>query len=158
MTGLVDSGTPALQLELDRVIESLAPAVEALLRQIAPDEQVVTSADGGEAIAEVPLRFPDSIGRGRVVASLFRYHDTVRLDIDVEHNRHFAKPNGLASERRCFWNDYKASTILRAGATQLPDDFETKVVAGVRGAADAVQRYNREHQEAWNEVRVAEVD
>lgn len=157
MTGLVESGIPALQLELDRVIESLAPAVETLLRQMAPDEQVVTTSDGEEAVAEVPLRFSDGIGRGRVVATLFRYHDTVRLDIDVDHNRHFAKPNGSPSERRCFLNDYKASVTLRAGTTQLPEHFEARVVAGVRTTVDAVQRYNREHQEAWNEIRVAEV-
>lgn len=158
MTGLVESGSPALQLELDRLIESLAPAVEALLRQLAPDEQVVTSSENSETIIEVPVRFPDGIGRGRVVASLFRYHDTVRLDLHVDHNRHFAKLNGLPSDRRCFLNDYKASVMLRVGTTQLPDEFEARVVAGVRGALDAVQRYNREHQEAWNEIRVVEAD
>lgn len=156
MPGLVDSGISALQSELDRLIESLTPAVEALLRQVAPDEQVVTSLEGGETIVEVPLRFPDGIGSGRVVANLFRYHDTVRLDLHIDHNRQFARPNGQASDRRCFMNDYKASLTLRPGATELPDEFEAQVLSGVRGAADAVQRYNRQHQEAWNEIRVVE--
>lgn len=156
MTGLVDSGTSALQTELDRLIETLTPAVEGLLRHIAPDEQVITSLEGSDTVIEVPLRFPDGIGQGRVVADLFRYHDTVRLDLHIDHNRFFARPNGLPSDRRCFMNDYKASLALRGGATELPDEFETRVLAGVRAAADAVQRYNRQHPEAWNEIRVAE--
>ncbi|GIW53369.1 MAG: hypothetical protein KatS3mg081_2724 [Gemmatimonadales bacterium] len=154
MTGCVESSVSQLQAELDRLIEAKAPAVENLLHRVAPEEEVSAGFEGSEFRAEVPLRFPDGIGEGRVVARLFRYHDTVRLDIYIDHNRVMAKPDGSPSDRRCFLNDYKASVSFRPGQEEFPENFEQRVLEGIWKARDAVQNYNRRHPEPWHHIRV----
>jgi len=103
----------------------------------------------------VPLRFPDGIGLGRVVAQLFRYRDKVRLDIEIVHNRTFARPDGAPSDRRCFMNDFIASVAIAAKTEDLETDFRRGVVSGVHAAREAVQRHNRQQIAPWNQVKVA---
>jgi hypothetical protein len=88
---------------------------------------------------------------------LFRWRESVRLDIEIVHNRAFAKPDGSASDRSCFLNDFTASTRLETGTEELPADFQREVIAGVSAARDAVQRYNRVNQAPWSRVRVATI-
>lgn len=155
MTGCTESSLGLIYQELDQTIERLVPTVEALIARAANDEAVQSEPVEGGVTITTPLRFPDAIGRGQLVAKLFRYRDTVRLDIEVMHNRYFAKRDGTPSERRCFLNDFVAATALPAGAQELRTEFRRQVIAGVRAARDAVQRHNRAHQEPWNQVRVA---
>ncbi len=89
-----------------------------------------------------------------MVARLFRYRDTVRLDVEIVHNRMLASPNGGTSERRCYLNDFVASITLPAGSEQIPMDFTRSVLRGVRNARDAVQRHNREQSAPWNQLKV----
>ncbi|MGD2136404.1 MAG: hypothetical protein PVF27_09595, partial [Gemmatimonadales bacterium] len=112
MNGCIESSPLVAYQELDQMVDALLPSVEVLLRRIADDASVVTEPDEGGYRCAVPLRFPDGIGRGLAVARLFRYRDTVRLDVELEHNRVLAKPDGTPSERRCYLNDYVASTTL----------------------------------------------
>jgi hypothetical protein len=154
MTGCLESGSAVLRQELDRTIESIAPLVEALLQRLSPNETVGTESNDAGFRGEVPLRFPDGIGRGSVLAQLFRYHDTVRLDIDIEHNRRFMRPDGTPSERRCYLTDFEASNKLARGATELPEAFTRAVVSGVLAARDAVARHNRLHPQPWQEMRI----
>lgn len=154
MTGLVESQSSTKYRELDETIERLAPVVEELLQRFGPAERLHSEAYGSGIMITMPIRFPDGIGQGDVVARLFRYRDAVRLDIEIEHNRVFTKPDGSASERRCFFNDFVASVRLDSGTDEVPNAFRRRVIAGVSAAKDAVQRYNRTHPEPWNEVKV----
>jgi hypothetical protein len=154
MTGCTESKIPVLSRDLEETIESLVPAVEDLLQRItgaAPD-----AIEGEETglVRAAPLRFPDGIGHGKVVASLFRWRDTVRLDITVEHNRMFATPKGSASDRRCFLNDFQASATLEIGLAELPESFQREVISGISAAREAVQRYNRRNNTPWSQVAV----
>jgi hypothetical protein len=157
MTGCLESGLSVVRQELDRTIETIGPLVEALLQRLSPGEVVSGDANDAGLRAEVPLYFSDGVGRGSVVAQLFRYHDTVRLDILVEHNRRFVRPDGAASDRRCYLNDYQASVTLPRGATELPEAFTRQVVSGVLAAREGVARYNRLHPQPWHQVRIAAV-
>jgi hypothetical protein len=157
MTGCTDSSLPVICREIDETIEHLAPVVEHLLQRLSDVAQVTSETEGSGVRLTVPLRFPDGIGQGQVVASLFRWREAVRLDIEIVHNRTFTKPDGSASSRRMFLNDYTASIKLAVGTTELPQEFERQVVSGVSAACDAVQRYNRRHQAPWSMVRVAAV-
>jgi hypothetical protein len=157
MTGCTDSSLPVVCRELDETIEQLVPVVERLLQRLSDVAQVTSGTEGSGARLSVPLRFPDGIGQGQVVASLFRWREAVRLDIEIVHNRTFTKPDGSASSRRMFLNDYAASIKLAVGTTELPEEFERQVVSGVLAARDAVQRYNRQHQAPWSHVRVGAV-
>jgi hypothetical protein len=129
MTGCLESGLSVARQELDRTIDTLAPSVEALLERLSPKAGVVTEVTDSGFRAEVPLSFPDGIGRGTVVAELFRYHDTVRFDVVVDHNRRFV----------------------------LPESVVRSIVSGVHAARDGVARHNRLHQQPWHEVRIAAV-
>jgi hypothetical protein len=156
MTGCTESRIPVLSRDLEETIESLVPAVEGLLQRItgaAPE--ATTEGDGTDLVITAPMRFPDGIGHGQVVASLFRWRDTVRLDIVVEHNRMFVTPKGTASDRRCFLNDYQASVTLAIGSNEVPESFQREVIAGISAARDAVQRYNRRNNTPWSQVSVA---
>jgi hypothetical protein len=154
MTGCLDSGISLLRQELDRTIETLAPLVESLLQRLAPAGTVTSETDSAGYRAEVPLSFPDGIGHGSVVAELFRYRDTVRLDISVRHNRRFLRPDGTPSDRRCYLNDFQASISLAPGTSELPEAFVRSVVSGVHAAREGVTRHNRLHSQPWQEVRI----
>lgn len=157
MTGCLESGTTVLRQELDRTIETIGPFVEALLQRLSPSEAVTSELGDGSLRAEVPLRFSDGVGRGAVVAELFRYHDTVRLDIQIEHNRRFVKPDGTPSDRRCYLNDFQASLTLPRGAAELPEAFQRAVVSGVLAAREGVARHNRLHPQPWHQIQIAAV-
>ncbi|MBI2074114.1 MAG: hypothetical protein HYW06_08035 [Gemmatimonadetes bacterium] len=157
MTGCLESGTSLLRQELDRTIEAIGPLVEALLQRLSPSEAVTNEPGDAGWRAEVPLRFPDGVGHGSVVAQLFRYHDTVRLDIQIEHNRRFVRPDGTPSDRRCYLNDFQASITLPRGATELPEAFPRAVVSGVLAAREGVGRHNRLHPQPWHQVQIGAV-
>jgi len=157
MTGCTDSSLPVICRELDETIENLVSVVEHLLQRLSDAAPSSVETEGSGARLTVPLRFPDGIGQGQVVASLFRWREAVRLDIEIVHNRTFSRPDGGASDRRCFLNDYEASVSLPVGTAELPNEFEHQVIAGVLAAREAVQRYNRQHQAPWSQVRVTAV-
>jgi len=154
MTGCTESKIPVLSRDLEETIESLVPAVEDLLQRITGAAPETTEGDRTEIVMEAPLRFPDGVGHGQVLASIFRWRDTIRLDIAVEHNRVFATPRGGTSDRRCFLNDYQASVTLEIGKDELPEGFRREVISGISAARDAVQRYNRRNNAPWNQVLV----
>jgi hypothetical protein len=157
MTGCLESGTSLLRRELDRTIEALGPLVDALLQRLSPSDGVTSELGEAGLKADVPLEFPDGVGRGAVVAQLFRYHDTVRLDLVLEHNRRFVKPDGTPSDRRCYLNDFQASITLPKGATELPEAFQRAVVSGVFAAREGVARHNRLHPQPWHQIEIAAV-
>lgn len=154
MTGCLESGTSVVRQELDRTIETIGPLAEALLQRLSPSEAITSELGDAGLKAEVPLSFPDGLGRGSVVAQLFRYHDTVRLDLQIEHNRRFVSPDGTPSDRRCYLNDFQASVTLPRAATELPEAFQRAVVSGVLAARDGVARHNRLHPQPWHQIRI----
>jgi hypothetical protein len=125
-----------------------------MLQPISAEAVVIRESDEAGHRFAVPITFPDGIGHGHVVARLFRYRDTVRLDVEIAHNRMLARPGGGLSDRRCYLNDFVASASLPAGSEDVPPDFVRSVLRGVRSARDAVQRHNREQTAPWNQVRV----
>ena len=158
MTGCLESGLSVVRHELDRTIETIGPLVEALLQRLSPGDAVNSEPTDAGVRAEVPLQFPDGVGRGSVVAELFRYHDTVRLDLVVEHNRRFVKPDGAPSDRRCYLNDFQASITLARGTTEIPEAFARQVVSGVLAAREGVARHNRLHPQPWHQIRIGAVE
>jgi hypothetical protein len=154
MTGCVESGLRTLEREIEGTIEVLGRAAEDLLRLTDADETVSVESEDGELRAIIPLRFPDGIGEGVIIAELFRYHDSVRLDVHIEHNRRFVAPRGGASDRRCFFNDFEASITMPPGTTELPSEFRKKVRVGIEVARHGVQRHNRQFAQPWHQVRV----
>ena len=140
---------------LDTVFGALIPAVEELVERVTGVESTVIQASAAGVECASGTDFPDGVGRGQLVARLFRYRDAVRVDVKLVHNRSFANRDGTPSDRRCFLNDFVASVTLPAGAAALPPGFVHRVVAGVAAARDAVQRHNRRHQAPWHELRIA---
>ncbi len=155
MNGCVESGPFLVQQQLEGTLEALAQAVAALLQRLAPSETVASETDESGYRFSVPLRFSDGIGRGAVTARLFRYREAIRLDVEVIHNRVFAKADGSPSDRRCYMNDFVASIRLNVEDEQLPTDFERSVLRGAAATRTAVQRHNRDQNAPWNQVRVA---
>ncbi|MDH3457692.1 MAG: hypothetical protein OER90_12715 [Gemmatimonadota bacterium] len=153
--GCVESGSYLSAQQLGETVEALAPAVAVLLQRIAPTEVVSTESGGTGYRFVLPLSFPDGIGHGTVVARLFRYRDSVRLDVEIVHNRRFAKADGSPSDRRCYMNDFVASSTIAPDATELSPDFERSVLRGVLMARDGVRRHNREQAAPWNQVVIA---
>ncbi len=158
MTGCNDSNAAAPVSELDARLGSLVPAVVSLLQRVTSVEPAVTHDVGTDVRFTSELSFPDGIGEGEIVAKLFVYRDTVRLDLHIEHNRVFATAHGRPSERRCYLNDYVASVTLDAESDTLPNDFVRGVVAGITAASDAVRRHNRRAKLPWHEIRVAALE
>ncbi len=154
MSGYINTSVSELSEGLDQTIGRLLPAVEDLLERISYSDLVAIEGDEVEVRMIVPLQFPDGIGRGDVVAQLFRWCGRVRLDITVDHNRLFARPDGTSLGQRCFLNDYRASVTLDAGSDELPVAFRRNVISGALAARDAVQRHNRLHRSPWSEIRV----
>lgn len=158
MTGCMESGLALVRRELEETVERILPLVEELVQRFSPDEIVTTEPEEFGYQVSVPFRFTDGIGEARVVASLFRYRDVVRTDIELRHNRRLAKPDGSASDRRCFLNDFVASVSVPAGGTELPQEFRQKALRGAWRARNAVYEHNQKHPEPWNQVTVVAVD
>lgn len=158
MTGCIDSGIGLARRELEETVDRILPLVEELLQRFSPDDIVTTEPEEFGHKVSVPYTFADGVGTGRIVASLFRYRDGVRLDVEVAHNRRLARPDGRASDRRCFLNDFVASVTMPSGATELPMEFRRKVLRGIHHARRAVQEHNKKHPEPWNQVTVVAVD
>lgn len=154
MTGCVESGPRTLERDIETTIEALSRAAEDLLRQANAEDSVSVEAEGGEVRATIPLHFPDGVGEGLIIAELFRYHDSVRLDVHIEHNRRFAAPLGGAPGRRCFFNDFEASITLPPGTTDLPAKFCRNTLIGIAAAREGVQRHNRQFAQPWHQVTV----
>jgi hypothetical protein len=155
MTGCIESGSSLAYRQLDAALDALAPAVAQLLEQAVGGTAPRCESDGHAHRFVVPLRFPDGIGRGAVVAQLFPYRDQLRLDVEVTHNRVFAGRDGVPSDRRCYLNDFIASTTLSSDARELTPEFVRDVIRGVRRAMDGVQRHNRSQSAPWAQVTVA---
>lgn len=154
MTGCTDSQLPVVTRELDETIDRLVPAVEDLLQRLTDSASVLSEVEETEVKVTAPLQFPDGIGHGQIVARLFKWREEVRIDIEIVHDRAFTRPDGTASDRKCFLNDYEASISLSAGTDTIPSDFERQVISGVSAARDAVQRHNRRHRAPWSQVSV----
>jgi hypothetical protein len=155
MNALTNPKAALIASELESDIGILVPALENLLSRVAGAESQVAEFERTSLRLVSPLPFPDGIGRGEVVATLFHYRDEVRLDIEIEHNRMFARPDGSPSDRACYLNDFVASVTLKTGAQELPEEFVRHVVAGIAAARDAVRRHNRRSAAPWNAVQVA---
>jgi len=153
--GCVESGSYLSVQRLAETLEALVTVVSDILKRSAGTETVSSESDDTGYRFSAPVYFPDAIGHGRVVARLFHYRDQVRVDVEVVHNRVFAKADGSPSDRRCYMNDFVATITVPAEAEQLPLDFERSVLRGVHGAREGVQRHNREQTAPWNQVRVA---
>jgi len=155
MTGCMNSNTTLPDGTLQEILNQLVPAIADLLKRITHTEASITQLDDHGFHVTSNITFPDNVGEGALVAEIFRYRDSVRLDISIDHNRFFALSDGTPSDRRCFLNDYVASRTLPAESQELPAEFVRSVVAGVTAARDAVHRHNKRCQAPWNEVRVA---
>jgi hypothetical protein len=155
MNALTNPKAAQIASELDSDIGGLVPALDDLLSRVTGGESAVGEFDRTSLRLVAALPFPDGIGHGEVVASLFHYRDTIRLDIEIKHNRMFARPDGSASDRVCYLNDFVASTNIASGARELPEEFIRHVVAGIAAARDAVRRHNRRSAAPWNAVQVS---
>src|ERR1041384_3630757 len=129
MNALTNPKAAQIASELESDIGILVPGLENLLSRVAGAEPLVAEFERTSIRLVAPLTFPDSIGHGEVVATLFHYRDQVRLDVEIEHNRMFARPDGTPSDRACYLNDFVASVTLAQGAQALPDEVGRPAVA-----------------------------
>jgi hypothetical protein len=128
---------------LDEAVARMVPAASDLARRLTGAGARAVRMGASHARVSADLIFPDGVGRGTVVVSVFRYRGDLRVDLAIEHNRVFAKAGGEPSENRCYLNDYVASVTLSPKVDQLPVEFLRKVVSGVGAARSAVERYRR---------------
>ena len=154
MNALTNPKAAQIAAELDSDIGGLVPALEDLLSRVTGGEPTVAEFERTSIRLVALLPFPDGIGHGEVVASLFHYRDQVRLDIELEHNRMFARPDGTPTDRACYLNDFVASVTVTPGR-EIPEEFVRHVVAGIAAARDAVRRHNRRNAAPWSEVQVS---
>jgi hypothetical protein len=155
MNALTNPKAAQIAAELDSDIGVLVPGLDNLLSRVTGVEPTVAEFERSSIRLMAVLPFPDGIGHGEVVATLFHYRDQLRLDVEVEHNRMFARPDGSPSDRECYLNDFVASVTLAPGAQELPEEFVRHVVAGIAAARDAVRRHNRRNAAPWSEVQVS---
>lgn len=155
MTGCVTGNSADLLRQLDATVEGLVPHVAALLAGVCRDQEVSTAREDGVWVVSGPVRFPDGIGEGIVMARLFRYRTSARVDITLVHDRVIALADGRPTGRACFLNDFKAAVTLEASAAELPESFVRQVTTGVRTALAAVDEHNRRHPQPWSRIRVA---
>ena len=155
MNALTNPRAAQVAAELEPDLAVLVPGLDDLVSRMTGSEATVVDFDRINIRLTAPLMFPDAIGRGEVVAHLHRYRDELRLDIEIVHNRMFARPDGSPSERACYLNDFVASVTMPPGTRELPGEFLRHVVSGVAAARDAVRRHNRRNPAPWNEVQVS---
>jgi hypothetical protein len=155
MTGCVTGRSADLLRQIDATVEGLIPHVAALLAAVSPERDVSTTREEGYYVLSAPVRFPDGVGQGTMVARVFRYRTSARVDIALVHNRVIAFADGRATNRACFLNDFKAAVTLAPDAIDLPENFVRQVTSGVRAALGAVEDHNHRHPQPWSRIRVA---
>jgi hypothetical protein len=153
MTRCATDHRPDLIRRLDEAADRIVPSVTDLLRQLAPGEPSFR-LDGEVRALAAPLRFPDAIGHGVLVARVFRYRTAVRVDVEIQHDRMLATSTGGPTSRHCFLNDFVASIMLPPDVAALPEEFARGVLTGVRAAVNAVEAHNRHHKTPWSQIRV----
>ena len=154
MTGcLAATGTDVRRL--GETVERLVPHVAALLQGLSAEgDDVRAHREGNVHVLSVPIRFPDGIGHGAVVARVFRYRTSARVDLEIVHDRLLAAANGRPTGHPCFLNDFVASISLGVDAEELPPEFVRNVRAGVREAVTAVETHNQRHPQPWSRIEV----
>lgn len=141
---------------VDEALHRLLPSVVALLRQATGREPLgVMRRDLGELKLSAPVLFPDGVGSGELVATLFPYRGRVRADFVLEHDRVLATPDGMRTATRCFLNDFQASVTLPLDAVQLSKDFVVRTLQGLAVALAAVQKHRQRSQAIWGAINVA---
>jgi hypothetical protein len=135
------------------ISEGLVSEATSLVRRVAAAEPMITEHER-EVRVSAPVDFADGVGRGEIIATLFPYRGRVRFDVTLEHDRVFARPDGSATEKRCYLNDYVASIRLESDGQELPAEFVRNVIAGVSASRDAVRRYNKRCGSDWFRVEV----
>lgn len=137
------------------VTRSLIQAVAALVERVTGNAPSVSPADAARLVrVAAPLNFPDGIGTGCIVVTLYACDGKTDLTLRLEHDRVFATPQRTPSQNRCFLNDYVASVAIDAELDKLPETFVRQVVSGVSAAKTAVDRHNRAHEAPWFRVSV----
>jgi hypothetical protein len=154
MTGCISATGQDVLRQVDDTVTRLVPETATLLERLSTDGELRTFRENGEHVLSIPLRFPDGVGHGALVARVFRYRDIARVDVEIVHDRMLADATGVPTSRSCFLNDFVASLSLPAGADRLPDEFRARVTSGVRNAVAAVETHNRRHPQPWSRVRV----
>ncbi len=135
---------------------SLTQAVAALVERVTGNAPSVSPTDAARLVrVSAPLSFPDGIGTGCIVVTLYAFDENTDLTLRLEHDRVFATPQRTPSQNRCFLNDYVASVAIDAEADELPETFVRHVVSGVSAARTAVDRHNRAHEAPWFRMIVA---
>src|SRR5512134_3579913 len=95
---------------IDEALHRVLPSVVALLKQATGREPLgVARRDLGEVKLSAPVSFPDGVGTGELMATIFAYRGRVRADFVLEHDRVLATPDGVRTATRCFLNDFQAS-------------------------------------------------
>src|SRR5512140_2672424 len=101
------AGTVVGTRTVDEALHRVLPSVVALLRQATGREPLgVLRRDLGELKLSAPVLFPDGVGSGELVATVFSYRGRVRADFVLEHDRVLANQDGVRTPIRCFLNDY----------------------------------------------------
>lgn len=154
MTGCISATGQEVLRQVDDTVTRLVPETATLLEGLSTDGELRTFRENGGHVLSIPLRFPDGVGHGALVARVFRYRDIARVDVEIVHDRMLADATGVPTNRSCFLNDFVASVALPAGADRLPDEFRGRVTHGVRNAVAAVETHNRRHPQPWSRVRV----
>ncbi len=155
MNALTNPRAAQIAAELEVDIGALVPALDDLVSRVTAEDATVAEFDRTSIRLVAPLPFPDGIGHGEVAAHLHRYRDGIRVDLEIVHDRMFARPDGTPSDRACYLNDFVASETLAPGALELPPEFVRHVVSGVAAARDGVRRHNRRNPAPWAEVTVS---
>lgn len=152
MTGIV--AAPAAT-DWKAALERLVPSVAQLLQRMTGQEPVRMSRPATRDITlTAAVAFPDGIGRGTLVATLFVYRSAPRLDINLEHDRVLATPDGVRTGSPCFLNDYQTSITLAKDAEGLPESFVLRALQGVKDARYAVERHLKRSGRAWPSIAV----
>ncbi len=141
---------------VDEALHRVLPSVVTLLRQATGREPLgVMRRDLGELTLSASVSFPDGVGSGELVATIFAYRGKVRADFVLEHDRVLATPDGIRTGNRCFLNDFQASVIMELDAAALPRDFVLRTLQGFKDALAAVQIHRKRSNATWGAIHVA---
>ena len=141
---------------VDEALHRVLPSVVTLLRQATGREPLgMMRRDLAELKLSAPVTFPDGVGSGELVATIFAYRGRVRADFVLEHDRVLATPDGSRTANRCFLNDFQASATMALDAQALPRDFVLRALQGFKDALAAVQKHRQRTNAVWGAIYVA---